>query len=137
MNLSNLIRQHVDIRDEIKYINEVVDKSSIELNTMDIASRINKLAGKLQVHLMSEDKFLYPSLINGKDLELRDMATLYMDEMGEISEVFKEYKNKFNTKNKIEANKEGFFQETKIILKEIEERIDKEENGLYKLIISK
>lgn len=137
MNLSNLIRQHVDIRDEIKYINEIVDKSSIELNTMDIASRINKLAGKLQVHLMSEDKFLYPSLINGKDLELRDMATLYMDEMGEISEVFKEYKNKFNTKNKIEANKEGFFQETKIILKEIEERIDKEENGLYKLIISK
>ncbi|MFR1707312.1 MAG: hemerythrin domain-containing protein [Clostridium sp.] len=137
MNLSNLIRQHVDIRDEIKYINEVVDKSSIELNTMDIASRINKLAGKLQVHLMSEDKFLYPSLINGKDLELREMATLYMDEMGEISEVFKEYKNKFNTKNKIEANKEGFFQETKIILKEIEERIDKEENGLYKLIISK
>lgn len=137
MNLSNLIRQHVDIRDEIKYINEVVDKSSIELNTMDIASRINKLAGKLQVHLMSEDKFLYPSLINGKDLELREMATLYMDEMGEISEVFKEYKNKFNTKNKIEANKEGFSQETKIILKEIEERIDKEENGLYKLIISK
>lgn len=137
MNLSNLIRQHVDIRDEIKYINEVVDKSSIELNTMDIASRINKLAGKLQVHLMSEDKFLYPSLINGKDLELREMATLYMDEMGKISEVFKEYKNKFNTKNKIEANKEGFFQETKIILKEIEQRIDKEENGLYKLIISK
>ena len=137
MNLSNLIRQHVDIRDEIKYINEVVDKSSIELNTMDIASRINKLAGKLQVHLMSDDKFLYQSLINGKDLELREMATLYMDEMGEISEVFKEYKNKFNTKNKIEANKEGFFQETKIILKEIEERIDKEENGLYKLIISK
>lgn len=137
MNLSNLIRQHMDIRGEIKYIKEVIDKSSIELNAMDISSHINKLAGKLQVHLMSEDKFLYPSLINGEDLELKKMATLYMDEMGEISEVFVEYKNKFNTKNKIEANKEGFFQETKIILKAIEERINKEENGLYKLINSK
>jgi len=71
---------------------------------------------------------------NGKDLSLKKMANLYMNEMGEISQVFTSYKNKFNTKNKIEANLMGFVEETKCILKAIEKRITKEENELYKMI---
>ncbi len=73
-------------------------------------------------------------MVNGKDLSLKKMANLYMNEMGEISQVFTSYKNKFNTKNKIEANLMGFVEETKCILKAIETRITKEENELYKMI---
>ncbi len=134
MNLNNLMRQHGDISDEIRLIKEMINKNVMALNAMETASHINKLAGKLQIHLTSEDKFLYPTLINGKDLSLKKMANLYMNEMGEISQVFTSYKNKFNTKNKIEANLMGFVEETKCILKAIETRITKEENELYKMI---
>lgn len=134
MNLNNLMRQHGDISDEIRLIKEMINKNVMELNAMEAASHINKLAGKLQVHLTSEDKFLYPTLISGKDLSLKKMANIYMNEMGEISQVFTNYKNKFNTKNKIEANLMGFVEETKSILKAIETRISKEENELYKMI---
>ncbi|WP_346895149.1 hemerythrin domain-containing protein [Clostridium sp. UBA7503] len=134
MNLNNLMRQHRDISDEIRLIKEMINKNVMVLNAMEAASHINKLAGKLQIHLTSEDKFLYPTLINGKDLSLKKMANLYMNEMGEISEVFTSYKKKFNTKNKIEANLMGFIEETQCILKAIETRIAKEENELYKMM---
>ena len=134
MNLNNLMRQHGDISDEIRLIKEMINRNVMVLDAMEAASHINKLAGKLQIHLTSEDKFLYPTLINGKDLSLKKMANLYMNEMGEISQVFTSYKNKFNTKNKIEANLMGFVEETKCILKAIETRINKEENELYKMI---
>jgi len=94
MNLNNLMRQHGDISDEIRLIKEMINKNVMALNAMEAASHINKLAGKLQIHLTSEDKFLYPTLINGKDLSLKKMANLYMNEMGEISQVFTSYKNK-------------------------------------------
>jgi hypothetical protein len=85
----------------------------------EFVSHINKLAGKLNVHLSTEDKFLYPNLINGEDRQLKSMANSYIDEMGNISNVFADYRNKFNTKSKINERLDTFISETKPILNEI------------------
>jgi iron-sulfur cluster repair protein YtfE (RIC family) len=135
MNIDNLIRQHKDIFEEITYINAIIVKKDIDSHLSDLAIHINTLAGKLQIHLSSEDKFLYPNLLNGQDANLKNIATSYIDEMGGISDTFTEYKNTFNTKTKITSlGIPTFIVETKKILKSIETRILKEENGLYKLI---
>lgn len=136
MKIDNLIRQHKDIFDEINYISHIINKRDIEPDLSDLTLHINKLAGKLQIHLSSEDKFLYPNLLNGQDQQLKNMANSYINEMGGISGTFTEYKNKFNTKTKIiSAGIDNFVVETKKLLSAIETRIQKEENGLYKLII--
>ncbi|AQS07210.1 hemerythrin domain-containing protein [Clostridium beijerinckii] len=135
MNIDNLMREHKGIFEEINYISESINNKKFESDLLDITTHINKLAGKLKIHLSSEDKFLYPNLLNGDDNKLKNLANSYINEMGGISDTFTNYKNKFNTKSKIisEGN-EVFISETKKILVAIEKRISKEESELYKLI---
>ena len=135
MNIDNLMREHKGIFEEINYINESISNKKFESDLLDITTHINKLAGKLKIHLSSEDKFLYPNLLNGDDNKLKNLANSYINEMGGISDIFTNYKNKFNTKSKIisEGN-EVFISETQKILQAIEKRISKEETELYKLI---
>ncbi|MCI1583597.1 MAG: hemerythrin domain-containing protein [Clostridium beijerinckii] len=129
------MREHKGIFEEINYISESINNKKFESDLLDITTHINKLAGKLKIHLSSEDKFLYPNLLNGDDNKLKNLANSYINEMGGISDTFTNYKNKFNTKSKIisEGN-EVFISETKKILVAIEKRISKEESELYKLI---
>ncbi|EKQ50945.1 MULTISPECIES: hemerythrin domain-containing protein [unclassified Clostridium] len=135
MNIDNLIREHKGIFEEINYINSLTNKNDLESNLLDITSHINKLAGKLTIHLGSEDKFLYPNLLNCGDNKIKNLANSYINEMGGISDIFKNYKNNFNTKSKIlSLGISTFIFETKKMLKSIEARINKEESELYKLI---
>ncbi|MEG1255486.1 hemerythrin domain-containing protein [Clostridium sp.] len=132
MNLNNYQRQHKDIEEVIEKIYEIINQNEIEECSSELAININKLAGKLQIHLNSEDKFLYPNLL--KDEKTKDISQKYIDEMGGMLVKFTSYKEKFNTTNKIKTNKNYVVVETKAILGSIEERMKREENELYKLI---
>lgn len=137
INIDNFIRQHRDIIEELDQIDKIINKQDYQNYLDDFVSHINNLAGKLKIHLNSEDKFLYPNLINGEDLKLKSMANLYISEMGNIADSFTNYKNEFNTKSKINGKLEMFISRTRPILNEIRKRISKEENELYALILKK
>ncbi|GEQ21745.1 cation-binding protein [Clostridium butyricum] len=135
INIDNFMRQHKEIIEELDCISKILNKQDYPNYLDEFVSHINKLAGKLNVHLSTEDKFLYPNLINGEDRQLKSMANSYIDEMGNISNVFADYRNKFNTKSKINERLDTFISETKPILNEIRKRIQKEETELYRLIV--
>jgi len=136
-DINNFTRQHKDILSDINEIDKIVSKQDYEEHLNEFVSHINSLAGKLKIHLSYEDKFLYPNLINGQDTELKNMAEEYIQEMGDIADVFAVYKDEFNTKSKINDKLDTFKADTKRILDEIKNRISKEENGLYKVIVEK
>lgn len=135
INIDNFMRQHKDIIEELDYIDKILNKQDYKNYLDDFVSHINNLAGKLKIHLSSEDKFLYPKLINGEDINLKNMANSYINEMGNIASVFTDYKNQFNTKNKINEKLDTFIDQTKSILNEIRKRILKEETELYRIIV--
>lgn len=135
INIDNFMRQHKEIIEELDSIDKILNKQDYPNYLGDFVSHINNLAGKLKIHLSTEDKFLYPNLINGKDIEMKNMANSYIDEMGNIANTFTDYKNQFNTKSKINEKLDVFMSETKYILTEIRKRILKEENELYRLIV--
>ena len=137
INIDNFMRQHNGITEELDYIDRILKKEDYKNYLDDFVSHINNLAGKLKIHLISEDKFLYPNLVSGEDINLKDMANLYIDEMGSIANVFTDFKNQFNTKNKINEKLDTFKDQTKFILNEIRKRISKEETELYRLILKK
>lgn len=137
INIDNFMRQHKEIIEELDCIGKILNKQDYQNYLDEFVSHINKLAGKLNVHLSTEDKFLYPNLINGKDGELKSMANSYIDEIGNLSNLFTEYRNKFNTKSKINERLDTFISETKSIVNEIRKRIKKEETELYRLIVEK
>ena len=130
-NIDNLERQHSEIKDLVSKIKQEVISSDIALNLDTLVKNINTLSGKLNIHMSSEDKFLYPTLIESKDQQLKQIAKQYSEEMGNIHIEFNNYKNKFNTKTKILSNIDGFLKESKEIIKLLENRISKEDMHLY------
>lgn len=136
MNIDNLERQHLDIKGLLKKINSILSIRNMEDSLDELVWDINTLAGKLNIHMKTEDKFLYPELINSSNTNLRNISKEYSEEMGNIHVIFTEFKNQFNTKNKILNDKDKFLIESKKVLKLLENRIEKEDKSLYPKIKS-
>lgn len=130
-NIDNLERQHTEIKNLILNVKQGINANSIEENLDTLVRNINILAGKLNIHMTSEDKFLYPALVESKDQQLKEISKQYSEEMGHIHLGFNNYKNKFNTKTKIISDVDGFLKASKEIIKLLENRISKEDIYLY------
>lgn len=131
----SLKRQHEGIYEIISELKKSTERADgLEENAFAISQKINTLAGKLKVHLGTEDKHMYPYLLDsGKD-DLKKIAKDYVTEMGNISDKFTSYKVRFNTSTKITSDIKGFLDETKRILKILEDRMKKEDENLYPLL---
>ncbi len=133
INLLSLKRQHEEVAEIVKKIKIIINSGNLGVQAGDTALLLNTLAGKLKIHLNTEDKYMYPELLN-KSGDIRNTAKNYMDEMGHISEAFMEYKERFNTRTKIAANPSAFAEETNRVFTILEGRIAKEETSLYTLL---
>ncbi|WP_300381282.1 hemerythrin domain-containing protein [Clostridium sp.] len=131
IDVTNLERQHDGVKKLFKDIKDNINNIEVKESLDKIVLDINTLAGKLIVHMNSEDKFLYPKLLNSEDTKIKSMAKEYIDEMGDLHNKFREYKGTFNTKNKIIENKDTFIKETTKIITLLENRINKEDKKLY------
>lgn len=127
-SLDNYFRQHKEISEVISNIKNLIKTNAVN-NAKDIAILLNSLSGKLKVHLSLEDKYLYPSLKVKATSKI--IAEKFENEMGDLAKEFMNYKDKYNTGIKISENIHNFKNETYIILKELEKRIEKEEKELY------
>lgn len=137
INLTNMNRQHNSITNEINCIMDEVNKGALSMDRAEAALHISKLAGLLKIHLMDEDKFLYPDLLKSSDRQIKEMTNQYMNEMGNLAENYTEYKNKYNTKSKIAENMDSFILDTQNIIAALKKRIDKEDKELYRFIVDK
>ncbi|NLP33879.1 MAG: hemerythrin domain-containing protein [Clostridiales bacterium] len=134
INLDNLNRQHVNINKEIKYIVNEIKKGRADIDTAEAALHISRLAGLLRIHLLEEDKFLYPDLLKCSDEAIRDLTKQYIAEMGNLATEYTEFKNSYNTSFKIKNDIDNFLIEADQILKALSNRLSKEDRELYHLI---
>lgn len=136
MKIDNLERQHLEINKLFQKISSTINLRNIEDSLDELVWDINTLAGKLNIHMRTEDKLLYPELMNSDDKNLRNISKEYSEEMGNIHSIFIEFKNQFNTKNKIINDKNKFLIESKKVISLLENRIEKEDKTLYPKIKS-
>lgn len=134
MILNNYLEQHKTVEAEIAIIKSLMNTDDILQNIEEIALHVSTLAGKIKIHLSMEDKYLYPNLQKSDDEQVKKLAEEYQKEMGDLSEKFVAYKDKYNTRPKILQNLSTLKQETTSILLAIEKRIQREEKELYKFI---
>lgn len=132
-NLDMLEKQHEEVLILIHNINQLASKG-LEDSAKEIAFQINALSGKLKMHLMSEDKFLYPSLTQSSNSTIRNTANAFQKEMGSLAELFLVFSQKYNIAMKITENKVSFLSESKQIFQKIESRMKKEDIHLYPLL---
>jgi hemerythrin-like domain-containing protein len=134
MKLRNYLEQHDNITEEIDFIVNNISFEITEELAGELAKHINLLAGKLNIHLSMEDKYLYPSLtIKEKEIANFSIAD-YVNEMGGLANEFTDFKGNYNTRQKLIANKNSFKTDAKLIMNKILTRIKKEEDTIYKLI---
>ncbi|MBE6043171.1 hemerythrin domain-containing protein [Clostridium sporogenes] len=134
MNVINLKRQHNDIIGLVNYVLKEIENNMVEQNIQEIVLNINTITGKLKIHLLNEDKYLYPNLINNTDITLDAFGKRFFEEMKEVTMAYENYKSKYNTANKIKQNIEAFNKDTKQVFKTLMDRIQREENELYPLL---
>lgn len=132
MKRKNYLEQHSTITEEIQLIMTKTSSDITDELAFELAKHINTLAGKLNIHLSMEDKYLYPSLSSKENINFS--VEDYMNEMGGLAKEFTEFKEKYNTKQKVLLNKDSFKMASRTIMDKILTRINKEENTLYKLI---
>lgn len=134
MKLKNYLEQHDSIAEEIDYIKANLSAEITDEIAQETARHINVLAGKLNIHLTMEDKYLYPNLMAKESPVANYSINEYVDEMGGLATAFTEFKNKYNTKQKLLLNKDSFKTDARNILDKILRRIKKEETTIYTLI---
>lgn len=135
-NLDLLRKQHEEILGIMSTIENLLKKGDLDNSAKDIAFGINTLAGKLKMHLMSEDQFLYPELMNSSDSNLKNTAQRFNSEMGQLADVFAKFVQGYNVPAKILNNKSSFIADIKNVVHAVTTRINKEENKLYPLMRS-
>lgn len=126
--------QHIDLLNIAGEISEHLNVDELSKDAGPTRHLLSNLLGKLSVHLSMEDKILYPQLTNHSDSNVKTMAKKFIDEMGGIGEAVKNYKSKWTTPKTIQNDPATFISETKGILAALGQRIDKENNELYKMV---
>ena len=114
---------------------EISGSLNVEELTKDASQAralLSQLLGKLTVHLAMEDKSLYPSLLEQGDEQVKKMAQKFSDEMGGIAQAVENYAKTWSSATAIQNDAVTFVDQTKGIFSALADRIDKENNQLYK-----
>ena len=131
---SNFITQHKELVEVVTAISEHLEIEKIKETAEDVRSLLSKLSGKIKIHLVMEDKVLYPYLLKSTDEKIVELTKKYISEMGNIKTAFGEYSTKWANPMDIKNDPESFISETKGVFKVLAERIGKENNELYPLV---
>ncbi len=130
----NLIRQHNDVLAIIaKILAYQTDRQIID-NAFNITLLLGQLAGKLKVHMTTEDKFVYPALAAHPDGKVQQTSRMFADEMGNLATVFEGFKTKYLKAKEITANPGLFSRESKTVFAAVTKRIERENVQLYPLL---
>lgn len=127
-------RQHNELLQLVKEISNQLSLETLQKDAKEVRSLLSNLSGKISIHLAVEDNSLYPRLLEHESPEIRALAKKYIDEMGNIKEVFSAYSKKWYSTTDIQNNPAEFIKETKNIFEALGKRIDKENNELYDLV---
>jgi len=127
-------KQHDEMLEVVKEISSHLDINNIEENIVKVRSLFITLVGKLSVHLIMEDKSLYPQLLNHDNEEIKTVAQKFINEMGNISNVLDEYKKEWIQSGNILDRPQDFIDATHELFSALGNRIERENNELYRLV---
>ena len=133
-SLFKLEKQHLELKRIIENFcaqlqNEITKSKSVEL-----ANFLIVISKKINLHLILEDKILYPNLNNHSDIKINQKSKMFMEEMGSIKKEFGLYFNRWGFSTNIDSNPNDFINESHDIFDALSNRIKREEEELFPLL---
>lgn len=130
----NIARQHQDILKITKDILAYRTPEEATEHAFSIAMLISQLAGRIQIHLSTEDQHVYPSFLNNPDAKVQQLSIRFSTEMGDLAQKFNDFKSRYTSSSYIKQNAATFLYDAKAIMESINERIEREDRELYPLM---
>lgn len=115
-------------------ISENLNINALSTNARKMKSLISDLLSYLNIHLLVEDKALYPRLIQYPNKQIQESVKKSIEESGHIKDVINKYKQKWISSIEIQNDPDNFIKETNKLLDALLKRIEKEDNHLYDLV---
>lgn len=127
-------RQHDELVEVVVQISGKLEEFSLANGGAGpVAELLKSLAGKLIVHLASEDHALYPKMIASADGDISAAAKKFQSEMGGLKSAFEGYYAKWANSKSIADNPAAFIEQTKGVFDALGQRVEKENTILYPL----
>lgn len=127
MDIDLLRTQHQEISDTGRQLRTAV---GCQTQPDGVGQLRWQLARQLMAHLALEDQFLYPLIQRSHDQALRQQAAQLQSDTGWIADTFGTYMRHWN-EDRIAREWPIFCDETRSLLKALEERMHREDHGLY------
>ena len=126
--------QHDELVSIVTGLSSNLTPAFVTANAGSVKESLNKLAGKISIHLALEDNALYPRLLSHANQGLREQAEKFQEEMGGIRDAFDSYLKTWSLSTVIEKDADKFISETNDLISVLADRITRENEGLYTLV---
>ncbi len=131
MDMTLYTSKHEAIKQTLAEIKSL--SASAQQKAEEISKSMGKLSVVVQMHLASEDKYLYPELLKSSLPSTRKTTESYMTEMKQIECSFKTFVSDYRTAEAIRKNPDDFLSAFTQIDNALRLRMGREENELYLL----
>lgn len=109
--------------------------AEIRKRAAEIRMLLSEMAGTLKPHFASEDRLVYPTLMNDADQSIATVAKHFWQEMGPITEVVNAFLDSWRRASAIENAPSDFAAQAATVFQALKERISAEETSLYPLLL--
>ncbi len=130
MNIDRFKDDHVRILDAIGTLRQLTHGGVLE-NADAIAREVVVMSSTIKLHLSAEDRSLYPALKASGDQALVRLSASYQHEMGEIADNYAQFAGRWNTREQVAADPEGFRADANHTLKAVHDRMQRENRDFY------
>jgi hypothetical protein len=130
--LMKLREDHAALSTMFRSLGEAIERPSAPPQ-IELFELRRQLLSTLLAHLKLEDWALYPRLIESGDAGIAAAGKAFKEEMGGLAPAFLAYADKWNA-NSIDADWEGYREETRAILEALTARLTRENRELLPLL---
>lgn len=133
MDINRFKHQHDDILQRIGRLRKLAH-AGIEVNSFPIAQEVQALGKVVTLHLAIEDRILYPAVQKAEDSRIAAMGVAYQEEMKGIANRYVRFTNQWSDAAKVAAEPEAFREAANTVLKDVWQRMQRENHEFYPAI---
>lgn len=133
MDIDRFKHQHVDILRRIDALRKLTHDGIVE-NSYAIAQQVKDLGKVVTLHLAIEDRILYPAVRKAADADIAAMGETYQEEMKGIANPYIRFTHKWSDPAQVAAQPDSFRDAANTVLKNVYQRMQRENHEFYPAI---
>jgi len=133
MDIARLKHQHTDILARIDALRKLAH-DGVEKNARLIAQQVKQLGAVVTLHLAIEDRIVYPAARKSDDERVALLGERYQEEMTGIANAYIRFTSRWSDEKHVSAEPNEFRRAANTVLKEVYQRMRREDAEFYPVI---